>query len=151
MTRRTTKSVLAATLGGQQLEARLGARLAAALSLQSEQLAPDISERLRFARQRALECASAAHAARTGASVVAGRGGVGTLVLGGFVDFWQRAAAVMPLIMLVAGLVAIDHWSAREQLVAVADVDAQLLSDNLPPSAYSDPGFIAFLRSAPLP
>ena len=63
--------------------------------------------------------------------------------------WWQRAASFLPLVVLVMGLVAIDRWSVREQVLAAADIDAQLLSDNLPPAAYSDPGFAEFLRSTP--
>jgi hypothetical protein len=53
--------------------------------------------------------------------------------------------------MLVGGLLMIGHWSAREQVVAAADFDTQLLADDLPPSAYSDPGFAEYLRSATPP
>jgi hypothetical protein len=53
--------------------------------------------------------------------------------------------------MLVLGLMAIDHWTVREQVVAAADFDAQLLADDLPPAAYSDPGFAEFIRSTPTP
>jgi hypothetical protein len=45
----------------------------------------------------------------------------------------------------------IDRWSLREQVVAAAEFDAQLLADDLPPAAFSDPGFAEFLRSAPNP
>ena len=152
MNRTSSSAVVSAgSLEPLQFEARLGARLAAALSSRSEQIAPDIGERLRVARQQALErarLARAASSASQGAAV--GRAG-GAMILGGFASVWLRAAGVMPLVMLVAGLVAIDQWSAHEQLVAVADVDVQLLADNLPPAAYSDPGFVAYLRSAPLP
>jgi hypothetical protein len=53
--------------------------------------------------------------------------------------------------MLMAGLLVIDQWALREQVVATADFDAQLLSDDLPPAAYSDPGFAEFIRSTPQP
>ncbi len=142
------------------LEARMGARIASALSAHTEQLTPDIVERLRFGRSQALErariarltgLAPAGATAGAFATALLGRASAGSAVNGGFVPMWQRVAGLLPLLMLVAGLVAIDHWSAREQVIAVADVDAQLLSDQLPPSAYSDPGFAAYLRSAPLP
>jgi hypothetical protein len=48
-------------------------------------------------------------------------------------------------------LVAIDNGVTREQVVAAAEIDTQLLSDQLPPAAYSDPGFAEFLRSSPPP
>ena len=72
-------------------------------------------------------------------------------MLGGFTPWWQRLAAVLPLVLLVSGLVAIDQWSIREEVVAAADLDAQLLADDLPPAAFSDPGFAEYLRSAPPP
>ncbi|MEO5735068.1 MAG: DUF3619 family protein [Rubrivivax sp.] len=142
----------------RDLEARMGSRIAAALSIHAEQLPADIVERLRFGRSQALERARMARMvglsrATAGAkgTVVVGRTPAGAAVQAGFVPMWQRVAGMFPLLMLVAGLVAIDSWSVREQVIAVADVDAQLLADQLPPSAYSDPGFAAYLRSAPLP
>jgi hypothetical protein len=35
--------------------------------------------------------------------------------------------------------------------MAAAEIDAQLLSDTLPPAAYSDPGFAEFLKNNPTP
>jgi hypothetical protein len=32
----------------------------------------------------------------------------------------------------------------------IAQVDAELLIDDLPPAAYTDPGFLVFLKSTPL-
>jgi hypothetical protein len=53
----------------------------------------------------------------------------------------------MPLIVLVAGLVLIQQVHERAQISAAAEVDAQILSDDLPPAAYSDPGFAEFLKT----
>lgn len=131
------------------VEARLGLRLASALS--GQVLSHDVGERLRVAREQAL--ARAREVRRTapaaaGSAVVA-VSAKGSAVLGGFVPWWQRAASVLPLIVLVAGLVAIDQYALREQVVIAADIDAQILSDDLPPAAYSDPGFAEFLRNGP--
>jgi hypothetical protein len=41
----------------------------------------------------------------------------------------------------------IQQWHARAQIDAAAEIDAALLSDSLPPSAYSDPGFAEFLNT----
>jgi hypothetical protein len=67
------------------------------------------------------------------------------------VPWFQRAAGLLPLVVLVAGLFAIDNRTTREQVVAAAEIDSQLLADQLPPAAYSDPGFAEFLRSSPPP
>ncbi len=133
------------------LEARLGAQFTVALSRQADGLPHDVTERLRFAREQAL---SAARAARATVAVPVAASGVvmtGNGTLGGFVPWWQRAASVAPLVLLVVGLLMIDRWSMREQVVAAAEFDAQLLADDLPPAAFSDPGFAEFLRSGPTP
>lgn len=128
------------------IEARLGARLAAGLSLQSEALPHDVLERLRVAREQALARAAQA---RHGAVVVTSASG-GAAVLGRLsAPWWQRLASVLPLVLLVGGFLLIDRWTVREQVMAAADIDAQLLADDLPPAAYSDPGFAEYLRSVP--
>jgi hypothetical protein len=106
---------------------------------------------LRFAREQALAKARLARRVAPAGAAVVGVSARGAAVLGSFVPWWQRAASVVPLVMLMAGLLVIDHWAVREQVVAAADFDAQLLSDDLPPAAYSDPGFAEFIRSTPQP
>jgi hypothetical protein len=134
------------------IESRLAARLAGALTLQSQSLPHDISERLRFARERALASAREAQRAPAAATTTVGVTAGGAAVLGGFfVPWWQRAASVLPLVVLVAGLMLIQQWTVREQVLAAAEIDSQLLADALPPAAYSDPGFAEFLRSDPAP
>ena len=139
------------TAGLLSLEARLGARLAGVLTARSQALPHDITERLRFAREKSLAVARQSRARAAGGTVVAGVSSQGSAVLGGFLPWWQRAASVLPLLVLVAGLVMIDNWSAREQVLAAAEIDAQLLSDALPPAAYSDPGFGEYLRNPATP
>jgi hypothetical protein len=48
--------------------------------------------------------------------------------------------------VLTAGLVLIERLNNHEQIYAAAEIDAVLLADELPPSAYSDPGFGEFLK-----
>lgn len=133
-------------LDRESLEARLGMRIAARLGARSEVLPHDISERLRFARERALERARASglRAAPSASSV-----GGGTLALGGRdgqPGWWWRLASLAPLVGLVAGLVLIQMQHDDDQIQAAADIDAALLTDDLPPSAYADAGFAEFLR-----
>ena len=135
------------------IEHRLAARLVGSLSAHAQALAPDVSARLRFAREQAVSRArdlrKLAPAVTAAGTQIVGRSAGGASVLGGFVPWWQRAASVVPLVMLLAGLLAIDHWSSREQVLAAAEFDAQLLADDLPPAAYSDPGFAEYLRTSP--
>jgi hypothetical protein len=50
----------------------------------------------------------------------------------------------------VGGLVLIQHRYVEQQIEAAAEIDAALLTDDLPPQAFSDPGFAEFLK-APRP
>ena len=132
------------------LEARFGVRVAALLGERARATPPDITERLRFAREQALARAKAVRrqeqAATAPASVVVGRGR--TAVLADRPGWWVKLASAMPLAMLVFGLVAIDRAHDRAQIAAAAEVDAALLSDDLPPAAYTDPGFAEYLKTA---
>jgi hypothetical protein len=53
---------------------------------------------------------------------------------------------MFPIALLLVGLFTInmvlDEYRAKE----VAEVDAALLTDDLPPTAYTDPGFVHFLK-----
>ena len=59
---------------------------------------------------------------------------------------WLRLASVLPLMLLVLGLVLIQHLHDQAEIHAAAEVDAALLADDLPPEAYGDPGFVVFLK-----
>ena len=55
--------------------------------------------------------------------------------------------SVMPLIALVVGMLTINSVQNDNRAQEVAEVDAALLTDDLPPAAFSDPGFVQFLRT----
>ena len=134
---------------------RFGLRVAAGLTERNADLPHDVSERLRFAREQALAHAAQARAARTSVSTaspaVVQMGS--TLALsggprgaGGDNGLWAKLVSALPLLALLAGLLLMQQSQIHEQLVAAGEVDTALLSDNLPPSAFSDPGFAEFLR-----
>ena len=54
---------------------------------------------------------------------------------------------MLPLIALVAGLLAINAFQNDNRAQEVAEVDSALLSDELPPAAFTDPGFVQFLKT----
>jgi hypothetical protein len=127
-----------------QIQARAAARVVAALNLQAAALPHDVSERLRVARDRAVALARQQRLAA--APAVVGRSG-GAATLAGPGGWWWKAASVLPLVMLVLGMLMIDRFNVDEQIRAAAEIDALLLADDLPPQAYTDPGFGEFLRS----
>ena len=132
------------------LEARFGLRVASALNQRGELACHDVSERLRVAREQALARAAAGRRIAiqsSGASTVVGMTARGAAMLGGHPMWWTRLASVLPILALLGGLLLIDQWHDRAQIAAAADVDAALLADDLPPAAYSDPGFVEFLKT----
>lgn len=133
-------------------QARFALRVAASLSEQAEQSPHDVSERLRFARERALERARLVRrAAVAQAAPSVQMMGNGTAALspnhGASSPWWLKLASVLPLVVLVAGLAMIQQLHSRNQIAAAAEIDAALLADNLPPDAYRDAGFVEYLKA----
>lgn len=126
------------------LEARIGLRLAARLSEGVDLMDADISERLRFAREKALERARAVRAAESRPAVAVGASGAAVLGGGGW---WVKLGSVLPLLALAAGLFLIQYMHSEAQIETAAEIDAELLADDLPPAAYNDAGFVEFLKS----
>lgn len=139
-------------------QTRVALQLTAFMTEHAEKLPHDVRERLRFAREKAVQHAlDAALATQQTADIstsvsvsVSGNSSSGELLLGsGFAgdDWWRRLGLVLPLAALVLGLVSIQHFHQRSQISAAAEVDAALLGDDLPFAAYNDPGFVEFLKT----
>jgi len=56
-----------------------------------------------------------------------------------------RAVAVVPLVAMVAGLVGVYQHQQEQRVAELAELDAAVLSDDLPLTAYTDHGFNAYL------
>lgn len=124
---------------------RVGLQLAQLLTQASGELPHDLSERLRVARQQALAVRKPEPVLRT---EVVSQGNSLTLSSppSEGLGVWSVLGSVLPLLALLTGLAAV-HWIDRQQTVSeLAEIDTALLVDDLPPAAYSDPGFIRFLR-----
>lgn len=59
-----------------------------------------------------------------------------------------RFALAWPLAALVVSLVAVAYWEDQQRTAELADIDAAMLSDDLPLNAYLDHGFNAYLSRA---
>jgi hypothetical protein len=128
------------------LQARFALRVAARLTENAQNSTPaDVSERLRFARERALE--RARELRQVAAVQPAGRGAAALLSAGGS-PWWLKLASFVPLVMLLIGLSVIEELHDRNQIAAAAEIDVALLADKLPPDAYQDAGFVEFLKTS---
>lgn len=128
------------------LQDQLGRKIAIRLHDGAETLPHDITERLKVARMQAL-----ARRKVSKPKLVAGISSQGNALAlhlnGDNRSLWNRVASLLPLLALIVGLLIIDaaqeQWGAQE----LADIDTELLTDDLPPSAYTDPGFVHFLST----
>jgi hypothetical protein len=128
---------------------RAGQAIARRLNEHATDLPHDISERLRAARMQAI-------AQRKREPVVvlqpqwATAGGPPVSSPNEGLNLWSRLASALPLIVLLFGLATIHAFQDELRVNEIASVDAELLIDDLPPDAYTDPGFLVFLKSNPL-
>lgn len=130
------------------LQDRFGLKIASYLSSGAADLPYDISERLRAARAQAISQRKIAKNETAGNVVNAG--GAAALTWGSSDDglnWWSRIASVLPLIALVVGLLVINSIQDDNRAQELAEVDVALLTDELPPDAFADPGFVQFLKA----
>ncbi len=141
---------------------RYARKVTSALTEHADALPHDFSERLRASRARAVserkhavDLSFVRHSARAAASTVNAVGGGVAALGGGFgggfggddLSIWNRIASVLPLIGLVVGLWFVSGDQDDTGISEIAQVDAALLSDDLPPAAYADPGFAQFIKN----
>lgn len=133
----------------EQLQQQYARHITQRLSAGMDDMPYDISERLRAARMQALAKRKVV-SLQTATAVSSTGNNSATLTLGGGGGFslWRQLASALPLVALVAGLVAINIIQDDDRTSELAEVDAALLTDDLPPAAYADPGFLQFLKTS---
>lgn len=112
-----------------------------ALNEQLETLPASTTDRLAAARAAALARKKPEPAS---APTVSGWGKLGTLLRGPAIS---RLAIAVPLLALVIGFGGVYQHEQQQQLAELAELDAAVLADELPLTAYLDPGFNAYLES----
>jgi len=132
------------------LQARYGLRVAARLSTGLDSLPHDISERLRVARQQAVAQRKRPQtvARLRPAAAVSRNGNAAALRFGDDgLGLWGWLASGVLAVVMAAGLVTIDIVQDDNSVTELADLDTALLTDDLPPAAYADPGFLQYLKT----
>lgn len=59
-----------------------------------------------------------------------------------------RMSVALPLLVLVAGMVGLYQYEQQQRINELAELDAAVLSDELPLSAYLDHGFNTYLEES---
>jgi hypothetical protein len=134
------------------VEAQIAQRIAAVLTFSNETLAHDMSERLRAARVRAViarkkPLALVRTSVRAGSTALNGQH---TLSLGsgdGDKPVRQWLLGLAPIIILGIAMMMVSDNLQTSRSREIAEVDAAILIDDLPPEAYADPGFLQFVKN----
>ena len=115
-------------------EKQFGRRLRTILNQGAQEVRPEVAQRLAAARERALE----RHVAQPTLAWAGNTGGIG----------WAGLAlrVLLPLLMLIACAGAIYTWQQNRLAAEIEEVDALLLTDDLPIDAYLDRGFQNWLK-----
>lgn len=66
----------------------------------------------------------------------------------GPVSWLGKLGIILPLLVLVLGMMGIYHYEQQQRIDELADIDAAVLVDELPPAAYVDTGFTAYMNKA---
>ncbi len=111
-----------------------------ALNEHLDDLPPATAERLAAARKTAI----ARKKAHAPARLAQGRMASNTGSLFSF-SFLGRMGVIVPLLALVVGLAGIYEYEEQQRIAELAELDAAVLSDELPLTAYLDQGFNAYL------
>ncbi|WP_426190837.1 DUF3619 family protein [Massilia sp. DWR3-1-1] len=119
-----------------------------ALNEQLDDLPAATTDRLAAARQAAMARKKAHVPARLAqrAARVGFAGQVGALFSSSFnFSAMGRAGAILPLLALVAALAGVYQYEEERRIAELAELDAAVLSDELPLTAYLDHGFNQYL------
>ena len=118
-------------------EDQFGARVQHLLN-QAIEVPPGAAERLAKAREQALarQHPEQAPVLQWADNVLGGLGG------------WSGVSlrVLLPVALLAAGVVGIYNWQQNQTLAQIEEIDAELLTDDLPIDAYLDRGFQDWLK-----
>ncbi|GGE81744.1 DUF3619 family protein [Massilia psychrophila] len=111
-----------------------------ALNARLDEMPASTADRLANARKMAVSRKKAHAPAKLAQRSLAGN-------IGAFFSFSSlgRAGVAIPLMALVAGLAGIYQYEQERRIEEIAELDAAVLSDELPLTAYLDHGFNAYL------
>lgn len=118
----------------QQIAYRIKQQLNRGLDLDADKLA-----RLKEARERALahQPIGSRVAAGAWADNVLGRPDSPSSLL---------RRLLLPMAVLILGLIAVNHWRDSQLAAEIEEIDAAVLTGDLPLDAYLDKGFDAWLK-----
>jgi hypothetical protein len=113
-----------------------------ALNEKLDNLPTSTTDRLASARKTAVSRKKAHSAVRVSQRALAGQAGN---FFSAHFSWINRVGVAVPLLVLVAGLAGIYQYEEQQRIAEIAELDAAVLADELPLTAYLDTGFNAYL------
>lgn len=120
-------------------------RVRHALNEKLDDLPASTTDRLAAARQAAMSRKKAHVEVRVTSLATATAGGSG--FMSDPLGWLSRFSVALPLVLLVGGMVGVYQYEQQQSIAELAELDAAVLSDELPLSAYLDHGFNAYLET----
>jgi hypothetical protein len=122
-------------------ELQFGSRIRQLLNQGSHELDPGVAQKLARARELALsrQRTEKVSILRWADNVLGAEVGEAPA--------WQWARVLVPGAALVVAVAGIYSWQEKQRLAEIVEIDAQLLTDDLPIDAYLDRGFQNFLKT----
>ncbi len=74
-------------------------------------------------------------------------GNVTSSSMNGAGAIWRYTATLLPLLIVVVGMFAMQAWDVSAKAEELAEVDAEMLADEVPIDTYADRGFGVFLKN----
>jgi len=115
-----------------------------ALNENLDSLPASTQQRLASARKIAVSRKRANNLLRVFRIAPVAAGGVGAFFRNP-ISWAMRAGVVLPIVVLAFGLSGIYQMEEARRIKEIADIDAEVLADDLPLNAYVDNGFNAYL------
>jgi hypothetical protein len=124
-----------------------GRKITARLAESADVLPHDVTERLRAARVRAIDKRKWVLLQSATDVFLHARSGTATAGHGvSHATWWNKLGIAGLVLALAAGLFTINLIQEELGAQELAEIDTAILTDDLPPSAYIDPGFTQFLK-----
>ncbi|RJX32015.1 MAG: DUF3619 family protein [Oxalobacter sp.] len=117
-----------------------------ALNERLDQLPEKVVERLASAREMAISRKKEEAPLRVFARQNVFAGYIGNFFTNPATYWLSRFSAAIVMAVLITGVMGVYHAEEQRQLQETARMDAAVLSDELPPDAYLDPGFKNYLH-----
>lgn len=121
-------------------------RVRHALNEKLDDLPASTTERLAAARKAAL-ARKKAHVEVRVARTAPALAGSGTAGFGHAFGWMNRFSVALPLVLMLCGMVGVYQYEQQQSIAELAELDAAVLSDELPLSAYLDHGFNAYIET----